>query len=230
MPPDRGGDLAALGRTCLPRWVWSDRGCAAVSVRHFPLAVLAPIDLSCPHGVGTRHPVDRSHYVFEARGICHVPQDLPPPSVRTRMTCSSRSCRRDEQTGHRAPLDRWRSSNAPTTVTGSFLDQIARRRDASPLCSSTSASLRTVFTQATNSSCSLIARCFTTSTSLARGLQSPGADAAQRRTRFRTRSVPAKSAAGRRANGARGWSPWSDCSARIRCEWGLPLCVGMRRW
>src|SRR5829696_1273261 len=50
----------------------------------------------------------------------------------------------------------WASRNAPRTLTGSLRDQSARRGAASPLCSASSASYRTVLTQARKSSRSVM--------------------------------------------------------------------------
>lgn len=50
--------------------------CIAVSVRYFPLAILATVNLGCPEGISSGGPIEGGRGMFQAGCVSHVPDDV----------------------------------------------------------------------------------------------------------------------------------------------------------
>lgn len=105
---------------------------APVPVRHLPCAVFTPVDLRRAQGVNACHAVNGRGSVLEADGVGGVPEHLGFEEL-ILVGRAVREAVREMGEQLVELLLPTAFFQAPSTVTGSFRDQMARRGPASPL-------------------------------------------------------------------------------------------------
>src|SRR4051812_38424810 len=120
-----------------------------------PFTALAAVHLGGSQGVGTRLTVDGRRGVLEASRVGHVAHHVVRQQLeRIRRAVGEGLPERGESSSSSACP--WALRHAPSTLTGSLRDQMARRGAGSPLCRASSASYSAVSTQARKSSRSVM--------------------------------------------------------------------------